>query len=188
MLGKDSKAYGQIQSCIQPLLQGVVVCIDPSIGSTSSMPGYAVYIKGELKDSGIFTIDPTGTVWQRLHVLAYSLRKLYQKWDPDVLVFEDILPQAHGRDAASHASLLKAVGAILSVSGPDHYVGLLPISWKKMTRDTYVKGDEADAIEIGYIALEEARRISQVVPPAPVGSKPYGRGPRKEKKAPTPGQ
>ena len=62
-------------------------------------------------------------------------------------------------NAVAHASLLKALGAILSVPGPDGYVGIMPVSWKKMVRDTYTKGDEADAVEIGHVIIECAAQI-----------------------------
>lgn len=169
MLGNKTQAYANIQKNIYKLLNGIVVCIDPSIGSTSSMPGYAVYIAGELRTSGTLVIDPTGSIPERLQKLAYEMRKLYKEWDPDILVYEDIPPTGHGRDAVAHASLLKAVGVVVSISGPSGYVGLLPISWKKMIRASYVKGDREDAIEIGYIALAEARRISEEDPPGKYG-------------------
>lgn len=175
MLSKTAKAYTEIQSCLTPLIEGSIVCIDPSIGSTSSQPGWAAYYRGELKGSGTFSIDPSLPVWMRLRKLVHQLRKLYFYWMPDVLVYEDIpsLRQGGG-NANSHASLLKAVGAILSVSGPDYYVGLLPVSWKRMARSTYVKSDEADAVEIGYIAIEEAKRIQELDPPG----RKYGKRPR----------
>jgi hypothetical protein len=89
------------------------------------------------------------------------VRKLYKEWDPDVLVYEDIPSQRQGGgNANAHASLLKAVGAILSVSGPDYYVGLMPVSWKRMVREDYVKSDIRDAIEMGWIAIAVARRIA----------------------------
>lgn len=166
MLSKSSQAYSQIQGCLLPLIEGTIVCIDPSVGSTSSQPGWAVYSGGEFRASGKLQIDPGLPIWKRLSILVHGIRKLYSIWEPDVLVYEDIpsLRQGGG-NANAHASLLKAVGAILSVSGPDHYVGLLPVSWKRMVRSTYVKGDEADAIEIGYIAIEEAKRIQEEDPP-----------------------
>jgi hypothetical protein len=169
-LGRDTNAYGQIRGCLLPLIQGRVVAVDPSIGSTSSQPGFAVYIQGELRASGILPIDPGLPVWERLRILVYHMRKLYREWDPDVLVFEDIPSQRHGQfnnagNANAHASLLKAVGAILSVSGPDHYVGLHPQSWKRMVRPDYVKSDTRDAVEMGWIAIEEAKRIGEIDPP-----------------------
>lgn len=166
MLTKTSQAYQQIQGCLLQLQSGVVVAIDPSIGSSSSQPGFAVYREGDLVTSGTFQIEATLPVWTRLHKLVHQLRHLYKEWSPDVLVFEDIpsLRQGGG-NANAHASLLKAVGAILSVSGPDYYVGLMPLSWKRMVRSTYVKGDRQDAEEIGHIAISEAKRIEEEDPP-----------------------
>lgn len=179
MLTKKSQAYTQIQNNLNRLINGIVVCIDPSIGSSSSMPGYAVYIAGELQSSGILPIDPTGSVPMRLQKLAYHMRRLYAEWDPDTLVYEEIPAQRYGGgNANAHASLLKAVGVILSISGPSGYVGLLPLSWKRMIRDTYVKGDREDAEEIGYIAIQQAKRISEEDPP-----KKYGRGKEKKKQS-----
>lgn len=94
-------------------------------------------------------------------MLANGIRKLYRDFDPDVLVYEEIPAQRYGGggNANAHASLLKALGVILSVPGPDGYVGIYPISWRKLVRETYVKGDEADAVEIGWIVIELAREI-----------------------------
>lgn len=162
MLSKTSKAYEEISAARLALVEGVVVAIDPSIGSTSSMPGWAVYTHGSLRCSGTFDMNPGETIPQRLTKLHHYVRQLYKDWDPDVLVYEQIpaLRQGGG-NANAHASLLKALGVILSVSGPDHYVGIYPISWKKLVRETYAKGDREDAEEIGWICIEEARKIIQ---------------------------
>lgn len=177
MLSKTAQAYGQIQSCLIPILEGTLVAIDPSIGSSSSMPGYAIYRAGILEESGILSIDSSGTIWQRLRMVVHQVRKLYQQWDPDVLIFEDIPPQRHGGDASAHASLIKAVGAIISVSGPDYVVGLHPRSWKLLVRPSYTKSDENDAIEMGWIAVQEARRINETDPPG----KKYGKKTKSKK-------
>lgn len=161
-MGKTTRAYGEIQDNIKSLLEGLIVCIDPSIGSSSSMPGWAVYRAGELIDSGIFHIAYQNTIPDRLRMLHNHMRKLYDKYSPDVLVYEDIpaLRQGGG-NAVSHASLLKAVGAILCVPGPAGYVGMLPVSWKGEARDTYIKSDMNDAIELGYVAINVAKRIKE---------------------------
>jgi hypothetical protein len=161
MLGLKTQAYLQIAELTAELLEGTVVCIDPSIGSTSSMPGWAVYRKTVLLASGIFRIDNTWSTPERLKHLHRYLLDLYAEYPPpDVLVYEDIPARRQGRgNAAGHASLLKAVGAILAAPGPVGHVGLMPISWKSMARDTYRKSDEADAIEMGWVAMEAARYI-----------------------------
>jgi len=162
MLGKTSQAYIQIEEHYRELLSGVVVSIDPSIGSSSSMPGYAVYREGQLIESGIFAIPHRGVhVADRLRTLHNHVRKLYNRYDPDMLVYEDIPATRHGGAAGSQASLLKALGAILAVPGPSGHVGLYPISWKSEARDTYIKGDESDAIEIGWVAIQVANRVRE---------------------------
>lgn len=162
MLSKSSKAYESISEARLAITEGILVAVDPSIGSSSSLPGWAVYSRGILKCSGVFEINRNGSVPARLQELAHFLRSLYRDWDPDVLVYEDIPAQRYGGgNANAHSSLLKSVGVVLSVSGPDYYVGLLPISWKKLIRPEYIKGDEADAVEIGHIAITEARKIIQ---------------------------
>lgn len=160
MISKSSKVYEMISEARLGLTEGVVISIDPSIGSTSSMPGYAIYIRGERSSSGTLDIDRNASIPERLQQLAHFIRKLYSIYDPDVLVYEEIPAQRHGGgNANAHASLLKAVGAILSVSGPDKYVGILPISWKAQVGDDYVKGDKEDAEAIGRICIQEAHRI-----------------------------
>lgn len=162
MLSRDSKAYQAIRECTFPLQHGIVIAIDPSIGSSSSMPGYAIYKAGELLGSGIFELDLAKDRPHRLQQLAYMLRKLYTTWKPDVLVYEEVPAMRHGfGNAVSHASLLNAVGVVLSISGPDYFVGIMPVSWKGQVRSTYAKGDEADAIEFGWIAIQEAARIEK---------------------------
>lgn len=162
MITKTSGCYEATVANLKPLLEGVAISIDPSIGSTSSMPGYAVYRQTELIDSGILRIPPHLKVWERLRRLANHMRRLYKTYDPDILIYEEIPSQRQGGgNANSHASLLKALGVILSVPGPDGYVGIYPVSWKKHARSSYVKGDEEDAREIGYVVLELAKRIRQ---------------------------
>lgn len=159
-LTKTSKAYISIEENLQRLLEGVVVSIDPSIGSSSSMPGWAVYRAGQYVASGIFEMAVHKSLPERLRTLANHIRKLYNEYPPDVLVYEDIPAQRYGMgNAVAHASLLKALGAILSVPGPDGYVGIMPVSWKQLVRDTYNKGDEADAVEIGHVVIECAGQI-----------------------------
>lgn len=162
MIGKTSQVYSATKQNLKPLLEGVVVCVDPSIGSTSSQPGWAVYRQGEFITKGTIPISPTLPVWKRLRMLANGIRRLYLEFNPDVLVYEEITAVNNrfgGGNANAHASLLKALGVILSVPGPDSYVGIFPASWKKQARPEYVKSDENDAEELGYVVIQLARRI-----------------------------
>jgi hypothetical protein len=156
-IGKGSKVYLEVSNNIKGLTMGVVVAIDPSVGSSSSMPGWAVYRVGVLVESGIISLPREKALVPRLRALARSMRDIYRKYLPDVLVYEEIPAQRHGMgNAEAHASLLKAVGVILSIEGPEAAVGIYPVSWKGMVSDHYIKGDEEDAREIGRIVIEHA--------------------------------
>lgn len=164
MLGPDSQAYKMIIPVAKYLQRGIVLSIDPSIGSKSSMPGFALYKESSLWLSGIIQLNPADEDWTRLQQLSDWVRHTYKTYQPDVLVYEDIPAQHHGPggQAGSHSKLIKAVGAILSVRGPQHFVGIMPTSWKKMVRSSYVKSDEADAIEMGWVVISESRRIAEI--------------------------
>mgnify|MGYP001571998249 FL=1 len=165
MLGQNTDTYRNIRPLIDFIICGSVVCIDPSIGSTSSMPGWAIYRSGELIQSGIFTIDPKIRIWEKARELHRNVYNIYKKFKPDILVYEEIPDQnyrqggATGFNVKAHATLLKAVGAILSVPGTSYAVGLRPIVWKKYVRPEYRKGDKEDAIEIGYAAIQISKEI-----------------------------
>lgn len=164
-LSKGSQAYVAVRDALKELQEGVVMGVDPSIGSHSSMPGWAVYRAGELVASGTFDMDPDAPLQTRLQRLTYLLRHLIADYKPDVLVYEMVSDVPFkGFAARGLASLQKALGAILSVSGPDKYVGMLSGTWKKYVRPGYVKGDEQDAIELAWVAIEQARQIAAVDP------------------------
>lgn len=178
MISKSSNTYKELEAAAHALVNGVVLVIDPSIGSNSSMPGVALYQAGEFESSATLKINPNDSIPARLQKLSYYMRKFMQEYKPDVLVYEQIPAQRHGGgNAWAHASLLKAVGVTLSVAGPDHYVGLFPVTWKKLVRSDYVKSDERDAEEMGFIAIEAARAIIAE------GARGYGKRKKRAKKA-----
>lgn len=160
MISKTAKVYADIVASRNQLLNGLVVCIDPSIGSSSSQPGWAVYNKQQLVTYGSIYINPGRSIPTRLQELRGWMYNLYKDYPPDVLVYEDIPPQVHGKgNATSHSSLLKAVGVILSIAGPTAFVGIMPISWKRLARPDYVKSDANDAKEIGYVVIKTAQEM-----------------------------
>lgn len=175
MLSDTIKEYKEIRANLKPLLEGIVLCIDPSCGSkgpTGSLPGWAVSVGGQLQASGVIELPVEEDLWVRLQALHHGLRRLVKEYQPDVMVYEQIAPRRYGGGSAhSHASLLKAVGVTLSVSGPSAYVGLRPTVWTKWKRSTYVKSDEADAVEMLYVALATAEEISTQNPPRGYGAK-----------------
>lgn len=160
-IGTGTKLYKEIREWKELLLRGRILVIDPSCGSESSQPGWAIYTNGNLEDSGILNINPSEPLWWRLQALFHQLRDLMDECQPDILVYEEISSRAFGGRAASgHASLLKAVGVTLSsVFGVETCIGIRPRTWKALTRPTYRKSDEADAIEMGWVVLQLATQV-----------------------------
>lgn len=161
-IGTGTKLYKEVREHKDLLLRGRILVIDPSCGSESSQPGWAIYYNSELGESGTLAIDPGEPLWWRLQKLFQLLRDLMEECQPDVLVYEEISSRAFGGRAASgHASLLKAVGVTLaSVFGVETCIGIRPRTWKGMARPAYRKSDENDAIEMGYIVL----RLAEMIP------------------------
>lgn len=158
---KTGQLYKNVSPIALELATGVVLSIDPSIGSSSSAPGWAVYNHGSLYRSG--KIDTGGShlpLWKRARTLADEVESLCNDFGPDVLIYEDI-PATSGFNANAQASLLKAVGIVLACSNTEYCLGIHPASWKNYVRPTYTKGDEEDAIEIGWVAIELANHIRQ---------------------------
>lgn len=161
-ISKKTKLYQEVDRLKGPLVYGNVLCIDPSIGSSSSSPGWAYYQSGVLVDSG--TIHTGGShleLWQRARRLGGALHILCAEYKVDVLVYEDI-PATSGFNQNAIASLLKAVGIVLACTTSSHVLGVHPASWKNYVRPEYKKGDKEDAIEIGWVAIGLAKHIESV--------------------------
>ena len=95
---------------------------------------------------------------------------------------------ATGNNVKAHASLLKAVGAILSVSGPDYIIGMRPQVWQARAPAEYQakikakrKTDIEDAIYIGTCAIEIAQAMEAEDGTTPGGRK---RGSRSRSRVP----
>lgn len=171
-VGRSTILYEDVRAALHPILHGIVLSVDPSIGSHSSQPGFAVYREAQFVTSGTMSIDPEGDRPTRLQELTHQLRKLVREYTPDVCAYEDIPPRRYGGGGATaHASLLMALGATLAVSGPDRYVRLAPRVWKRLVSSTYRKSDEADAVEMGRITCDMAKHISETNPPRRFGSR-----------------
>jgi hypothetical protein len=160
---KTGKLYQAVDKLRGPLVYGGVLAVDPSIGSTSSSPGWAYYRDGVLIDSGIiFTGGSHLELWQRARRLGDAISLLSTEYKVDVLVYEDI-PATSGFNQNAIASLLKAVGIVLACSKSSHVLGVHPASWKNYVRPEYKKGDKEDAVEIGWIATSLARHLEASV-------------------------
>lgn len=178
MLSSTIIEYKALRKALKPILEGVLISVDPSCGSDDgkgggSNPGYAVFRSGVLVESGTIKLDATQDLVYRLQTLAWELRKVYNKYSPDVLIYEAITPFRHlpGRRIGSNSSLLKALGVVMSMAGHTQAVGLRPMIWKKQISKSYLKSDEGDAIEMGKIALENAAWIVENDCPRNYGGK-----------------
>jgi len=163
--GKKTNIYADIRKSTKLLLDGIVLACDPSMGSLSSQPGYAVYEAGVLVASGTLDIDPSGEKWERLKEVYRQLRNLSMGWGVDACVYEQVPVSAHnGRSQVSHASLLMAVGVTMAAVDARVFIGIPPITWKKYVSPDYVKSDAEDARQMGRIVIDMAREIQRTDP------------------------
>lgn len=131
------------------ILEGVMLCVDPSSGSKDSNAGYALFDRGRLVESGVIydDADKKLDIYQRLRVLADWLAK----YDcADVLVVEKIRSKAH-------TYLRWACGVTVATNRAPVVMELSPITWHKYTPDDYQKTDEDDAKWFGYTVLQILR-------------------------------
>jgi hypothetical protein len=160
-LNKDTKIYKQLSQCYKEVLEGTMICFDPSTGSTSSMPGYSIFKAGELQESGIISVNPNAKRNKKLFSITNSLLTEFPK--PDVIIVENIPPVTFNRAGSmggwSLVSIQRAIGAIVSCFDCE-YVEMAPIVWKKYIPEGYTKNDEWDAVCIGLAAVQISKEIS----------------------------
>jgi hypothetical protein len=141
------------------ITQGTMFSIDPSIGSQSSQPGYAVWKAGELEDSGIIRLGSSAgaTVPQRLFHLRMTLEKQFNK--PDIVIVERIVsnPRARNYNNTTAVKMNQAIGVVMS-QWDVPVIEVSPSSWKAVAKslDWYEKSDEHDAIVIGQCCINKA--------------------------------
>jgi len=159
-VNRETMLYGQVKEAWELILNGTFLSIDPSIGSTASMPGYALFEQGNLVESGIIQVSISNKKNIRLYNIAKSFREGFRK--PDVIAIENIPPIKFkgGMNGWSLVSLQRSIGAILSVFDAP-YIEVAPIAWQKYKFDGYSKSDEEDAICIGLCVLAAARDYQQ---------------------------
>lgn len=159
-LDKTTKIYEQVNACYNSVLDGVMIAFDPSTGSHSSMPGYAIFDKGELQESGIISVNPLARRNVKLFSITQSLLKEFPK--PDVIIVENIPPitfkRKGGMNGWSLVSIQRAIGAIVSCFDCE-YIEMAPRVWQKYRPADYIKSDEWDAVVIGLAAIEIAKQI-----------------------------
>jgi hypothetical protein len=164
----DNNLYRSIHKCAAAILHGKVLVVDPSIGSVSSQPGYAILMAGKLVEFGTIEIRHTDSSHKRLFELGRSLREDFSSElvdsDFDVLVVEDIPPARYsgsGRnkyhDVSAQLPLHRSVGAILASVKVDHAIAIAPRTWRSFVYDDYVKSDSGDAVVMAHVAVKYAQ-------------------------------
>lgn len=138
----------------EALRSGLVLAVDPSIGSQKSMPGFALVEGGRVIHSGHIQIDASKPPHRRLHMLQTELFAITPAID--LLITENIPPFMNkgsgGFRNQSMISLHWAVGAILAAYDTD--LIQVPISsWHSWVNKNvgdfatvYKKCDENDAL------------------------------------------
>jgi hypothetical protein len=135
------------------LQKGLILCVDPSIGSKASMPGFALINAGEVVHSGILKLDAKLPPNRRLHTIQNELFAVTPH--VDLLLIEDIPPYMNRAGGFRNAAVILlhwSVGAILSSYDADSMMIPIP-SWHKWVERNigefgvkYHKGDEKDAL------------------------------------------
>lgn len=161
-LNKDTKIYKMVKPVAATILSGKLLAIDPSTGSQSSMPGYAIYKRGQLIESGYIQINISQTKNRKLFQLVSTIREEFKQ--VDVLAIENIPPISFARKGAmsgwSLVALQRSIGAIVSCFDCD-YVEVSPTLTGKYRPLDMGKSDEADAIGIGNCVIEYAKYIAE---------------------------
>ena len=151
------------------ILEGTVLAVDPSVGSRTSQPGYAVFKNGELIEFGTITIPkPSRDLPYKLRDLRVKLNSEFET--PDVLVVEQIPPKRYipGGFNPVQSSLLMAEGVILSsFYGKDcKVIRIKPTEWQAICKrygdwSREEKGDDMDAFGIGMSVIRTARQLKE---------------------------
>lgn len=159
-MDRTTKIYKAIVPFADILLSGKILAIDPSTGSQSSMPGYAWFEKGKLKESGVIQVPLSLNRSQRLFEISRTIREEFPV--PDGLIVEYIPPityRGKGMNKVSLMALQKAIGAIIASHPYEVFIEVPSASWKKYKPSEYVKSDEYDAISIGLCAMAIAKQV-----------------------------
>lgn len=139
------------------ILEGRFLAIDPSSGSRQSLPGYAIYNKGQLEEAGVIEIGAGQDLSVRLHELLETLQNDFTGLD--LVCIEQIPLVSFGKGkpmGRSMRNLQRSIGVTQAVFG-NLPVCEMPIrSWKARAPAEYVKTDDQDAIAIGFALIQLA--------------------------------
>lgn len=171
-ISTSTNLYASLRAHAQSAVTGRVLCIDPSVGSFSSQPGYAVLEAGVQVDSGVVDMPVEATRSRRLFYLRRILTEQFAE-HYDLVVVEDIpvMRFSKGRGGRSYGNakaqvpLHKAVGVIESCfDAPVVFVS--PHTWRTHATPEHLHAkevgestDELDASAMGRAVVATARHI-----------------------------
>lgn len=128
------------------LLKGKVLVLDPSCISTSSLPGWAEFLCGELVDAGVIDgISPGRPLAERLQFLH---NQITENFDTDLLIIEAITSGGQ----KNMDSTLQARGVMIGAVNTDKIISISPKAWQTWVKQHYKewkKDDHEDAIAMG---------------------------------------
>lgn len=154
---KLPKYKQMIKDCHDCILNGRMLAIDPSTGSRSSMPGYAVFQAGQLIESGTIEVDLKGNRAERLFEINRTIREDFEV--PDVVAVESAGYFIGKMNPTSIISLQRAIGAVIAAHPVKCLVEVPSNVWQRHTFQGYIKTDENDAICIGLCVINTAREL-----------------------------
>jgi len=141
----------------EDILEGQVLSIDPSCISSSSLPGWAIFEKGKLKESGVIEGPAHKPLITRLQYLAACVGRDFET--PDVLVIEKVSSSR----TLNVASTMEARGVFIAMLHKcEKVIELDPHAWRYYVTIKYgssqyytdnLKSDTQDAIEMGECAV-----------------------------------
>lgn len=165
-ISTQTRLYASVREVADRILTGRMLVLDPSVGSWSSQPGYAIYEAGQLVDSGVIDMPTYEARSRRLYYLRRVLQEQFTEGF-DVVVIEDIPTHRFSRgrggrtfaNAKAQIPLHKAVGVIESIFDcPTLFVS--PATWHSFAPLDYIKSDESDAVVMGHSVCEIAKHAA----------------------------
>jgi hypothetical protein len=166
----ESICKSQIIKYKEKILNGRMLCIDPSSVSTSSKPGWAEFLNGKLVRYGEAQIAHHHDLAVRLN----RILKYFQTFSADIVLIEGIPVRpirtkaqaaTTGKvwlSAVAHSSLVQAIGATKASFDETIPIVTFPATlWHRVSRQydwgvedgVVSKSDAADAIRIGMSAI-----------------------------------
>jgi hypothetical protein len=145
------------------ILTGRILCIDPSCGSSSSMPGYTIFNATVAEAAGTIDIPVSWCLAKRLRFLWEQLQIL--KEGIDLVLIERppvkaiVIRGIRMKDKA-HNSLMQSIGACKAAFTCD-LIDVDASLWSRIAREQgwaatseqHSKGDVIDAYRIGLAAI-----------------------------------